>query len=197
MIGWPISFRHSTSSPLMSHLLSKPLASAILVPCFLSLGQLSLSLTKAAFSSSRNLSMDSSDSQHFQNVVVMRHGDRLDNCEPLWLSTAARPWDPPLAAPGKVRAFCTGRRLRSHLGFPIHRVFVSPFLRCIQTVSEVISALCAVVDDPANMTGEGVAIDPSKLKVWSGLVSLLIALFCISFLSWLLPNLEYVCMREI
>ncbi|XP_034710037.1 uncharacterized protein LOC117932813 [Vitis riparia] len=149
----------------MSHLLTISLSSAILVPCVLSLRQLPLSLTKAFLSSSRNLSMDSSDSQHFQNVVVMRHGDRLDNSEPLWVSTAARPWDPPLADPGKVRAFCTGRKLRSQLGFPIHRVLVSPFLRCVQTASEVISALCAIDDDPVNMTGEGVAIDPSKLKV--------------------------------
>lgn len=151
----------------MSHLLTISLSSAILVPCVLSLRQLLLSLTKASISSSRNLSMDSSDSQHFQNVVVMRHGDRLDNTEPLWVSTAARPWDPPLADPGKVRAFCTGRKLRSQLGFPIHRVLVSPFLRCVQTASEVISALCAIDDDPVNMTGDGVAIDPSKLKVWS------------------------------
>ncbi|RVW81301.1 hypothetical protein CK203_038068 [Vitis vinifera] len=148
----------------MSHLLTISLSSAILVPCVLSLRQLPLSLTKASISSSRNLSMDSSDSQHFQNVVVMRHGDRLDNTEPLWVSTAARPWDPPLADPGKVRAFCTGRKLRSQLGFPIHRVLVSPFLRCVQTASEVISALCAIDDDPVNMTGDGVAIDPSKLK---------------------------------
>lgn len=95
----------------------------------------------------------------------MRHGDRLDNSEPLWVSTAARPWDPPLADPGKVRAFCTGRNHLSQLGFPIHRVLVSPFLRCVQTASEVISALCAIDNDPVNMTGDGVAIDPSKLKV--------------------------------
>ncbi|MCH87443.1 phosphoglycerate mutase family protein, partial [Trifolium medium] len=31
-----------------------------------------------------------------QNVIVMRHGDRIDNSNPLWTSTAARPWDPPL-----------------------------------------------------------------------------------------------------
>ncbi|KAA8515876.1 hypothetical protein F0562_019055 [Nyssa sinensis] len=103
--------------------------------------------------------------QFYQNVVVMRHGDRIDNFEPLWALSAARPWDPPLIDSGKVRAFCTGRKLRTHLEFPIHRVFVSPFLRCLQTASEVVSALCAVEDDPNNMTGDGVKIDPSKLKV--------------------------------
>ncbi|XP_058221691.1 uncharacterized protein LOC131331785 [Rhododendron vialii] len=106
--------------------------------------------------------------QSYQNVVVMRHGDRIDNFEPLWAATAARPWDPPLAEAGKVRAFCTGLKFRTQLGFPIHRVFVSPFLRCLQTAAEVVSALCAVDDvvvDPDRMTSDGVQIDPSKLKV--------------------------------
>ncbi|KAF8412956.1 hypothetical protein HHK36_000928 [Tetracentron sinense] len=95
----------------------------------------------------------------------MRHGDRIDSVELLWVSTAARPWDPPLADAGRVRAFCTGKKLRNNLDFPIHRVFVSPFLRCIQTASEVISALCAIDNSSVEMTGENVAIDSSKLKV--------------------------------
>ncbi|KAK9274304.1 hypothetical protein L1049_019118 [Liquidambar formosana] len=100
-----------------------------------------------------------------QNVIVMRHGDRIDHLDPTWVSKALRPWDPHLIDAGKVRAFSTGRRLRTQLGFPIHRVFVSPFFRCIQTASQVIAALCAVDDDPANTTADGVSIDPSKLKV--------------------------------
>lgn len=112
-----------------------------------------------------NSSKTETSREFYQNVVVMRHGDRIDNFEPLWVSSAARPWDPPLVDAGKVRAFCTGRKLRTHLGFPIHRVFVSPFLRCVQTASEVVSALCAVDDDPANMTGDEVSVDPSKIKV--------------------------------
>ncbi|PKI55055.1 hypothetical protein CRG98_024562 [Punica granatum] len=95
----------------------------------------------------------------------MRHGDRIDNFEPLWVSTAARPWDPPLIQDGRVRAFCAGRKIRTQLGFPIHRAFVSPFLRCIQTAAEVVSALCAVDDDPNATNSDGVSIDPSKLKV--------------------------------
>ncbi|KAL2536547.1 Phosphoglycerate mutase family protein [Forsythia ovata] len=108
------------------------------------------------------------ESQFYQNVVVMRHGDRIDNFEPLWTSTAARPWDPPLVEAGKVRAYCKGQRLRNQLGFPIHRVFVSPFLRCLQTATEVIIALCAVADhrdDPNDLSANGVVIDPSKIKV--------------------------------
>ncbi|KAE8721114.1 hypothetical protein F3Y22_tig00016725pilonHSYRG00011 [Hibiscus syriacus] len=59
--------------------------------------------------------------------------------------TAARPWDPPLIDNSLARAFKAGRILRTLLPFPIHhRVFVSPFLRCVQTASEVVSALCTV-----------------------------------------------------
>ncbi|KAI3439730.1 uncharacterized protein J3R85_004368 [Psidium guajava] len=106
------------------------------------------------------------DPQRRQHVVVMRHGDRIDSFEPLWVSTAARPWDPPLVEAGRVRAFCTGRKLRDQLGFPIHRVFVSPFLRCVQTASEAVSALCAVDDeDLTATTSEALSIDPSRLKV--------------------------------
>ncbi|KAM0002142.1 putative histidine phosphatase superfamily, clade-1 [Helianthus debilis subsp. tardiflorus] len=101
-----------------------------------------------------------------QHVVVMRHGDRLDNFDPLWTQKAARPWDPPLVFQGKVRAFGIGRKFNNCLGFPIHRVFVSPFLRCLQTASEVIHALCAVDDCVTSMSSaDGVLIDPSKLKV--------------------------------
>ncbi|XP_010544584.1 PREDICTED: uncharacterized protein LOC104817198 [Tarenaya hassleriana] len=102
----------------------------------------------------------------YQNVIVMRHGDRIDNFEPLWVSTAARPWDPPLVQDGMVRAFRTGQRIRSQIGFQIHRVFVSPFLRCVQTASEVVAALSAVSVDPNAMSSKDVAsIDQSRLKV--------------------------------
>ncbi|KAL0714879.1 hypothetical protein Bca4012_021858 [Brassica carinata] len=90
--------------------------------------------------------MDSS----YQHVFVMRHGDRLDNFEPDWAKTASRPWDPPLFQNGVVRAFRTGQRIRTQSTFPIHRIFVSPFLRCIQTAIEVVAALSAPKDLPSN-----------------------------------------------
>ncbi|ESW06501.1 hypothetical protein PHAVU_010G053300 [Phaseolus vulgaris] len=105
--------------------------------------------------------------EFYQNVVVMRHGDRIDNFEPMWVSSATRPWDPPLIQQGRVRAFSTGRELRKKLPFTLNRVFVSPFHRCVQTAAEVVAALSAVSDeeDPSNLTGDGVPIDPSKIKV--------------------------------
>ncbi|KAM1369969.1 hypothetical protein ACFX15_039751 [Malus domestica] len=103
----------------------------------------------------------------FQNVVVMRHGDRIDNFEPLWTSQSPRPWDPPLVEEGKVRAFCTGTKLRSGLGFPIHRVFVSPFVRCVETAVQVVTALSATEDPSLSKyeSDQPVPVDPSKLKV--------------------------------
>lgn len=95
----------------------------------------------------------------------MRHGDRIDNFDPSWVSTAPRPWDPPLVQAGKVRAFQTGNRLRQGVGFSINRVFVSPFLRCVQTAAEAAIAISAVDEGPVAVTGEGVPIDPSKVKV--------------------------------
>lgn len=113
--------------------------------------------------------MDSSETKtYYQNVVVLRHGDRMDNFDPTWVKTAERPWDPPLIQNGFARAFLTGRTFRTRLPFPIHRVFVSPFLRCVQTASEVIAAHCAVDENPnAKSSADVVSIDPSKVKVRS------------------------------
>lgn len=94
----------------------------------------------------------------YQNVIVMRHGERMDNFDPLWSSTAARPWDPPLAPPGLIQAFEAGRTIQKNLGFPIHRIVVSPFLRCIQTAAELVAGLLSI-------DGDDVSIDPSKVKV--------------------------------
>nr|GMC82838.1 Ubiquitin-associated and SH3 domain-containing protein [Ipomoea batatas] len=102
--------------------------------------------------------------QVYQYIVVMRHGDRLDNVDPLWITQSERPWDPPLHQQGKTRAFTIGQRLRQTLGAPINRVFVSPFLRCLQTASEAVRALCTVAD-PNHVSSDAVSVDLSKIKV--------------------------------
>ncbi|XP_039068511.1 uncharacterized protein LOC120214762 [Hibiscus syriacus] len=95
----------------------------------------------------------------------MRHGDRMDHFDPTWAKTADRPWDSPLVESGFARAFRTGRAFPT-LPFPIHRVLVSPLLRCVQTASEVLTSLCAVDDDPnARSSRDVVSLDPSKVKV--------------------------------
>ncbi|XP_018481546.2 uncharacterized protein LOC108852537 [Raphanus sativus] len=108
----------------------------------------------------------SANSDGYQNILMMRHGDRIDQVNPLWLDTAARPWDPPLVHDGMVRSFRTGQRIRSQIRFPIHRVFVSPFIRCVQTASKVVNALTAIDLDPnATSSKDVLSIDKSKLKV--------------------------------
>ncbi|VFQ83321.1 unnamed protein product [Cuscuta campestris] len=103
-----------------------------------------------------------------QYVVVMRHGDRLDNVDPDWPASAERPSDPPLHPDGMDRAFAVGRRIREDLGSPIQRVFVSPFLRCLQTASEAVRGLCTVAysaGDSGRVSTDAAAVDLSKIKV--------------------------------
>ncbi|KAL4178523.1 hypothetical protein AMTRI_Chr13g115470 [Amborella trichopoda] len=120
-----------------------------------------------------------------QKVIVMRHGHRLDALKRSWKQTAQRPWDPPITVAGTLATFCSGVIL-SKQGFQIHRVLVSPFLRCIQTAIGVIAALCAsemglhefmtkitsseihpseVEERLAEFTSKNVVFDPTKIKV--------------------------------
>ncbi|XP_057873818.2 uncharacterized protein LOC131079794 [Cryptomeria japonica] len=94
----------------------------------------------------------------------MKHGERMDNYDPQWAESEPRPWDPPLTDDGKLQAWRTGQKLRRE-GGNITRVFCSPFLHCVQTAAEVVTALC-VTDDHANApSSKDVVIDPSKVKV--------------------------------
>ncbi|KAL3738926.1 hypothetical protein ACJRO7_020328 [Eucalyptus globulus] len=99
-----------------------------------------------------------------QHVVVMRHGDRLDNVNPSWLSTALRPWDPPLAEVGWDTARKTAKQLPAWLGFPIHRVIVSPYRRCVDTALGLFAGHLTPDEDPKAATGDG-GLDPSKVKI--------------------------------
>jgi hypothetical protein len=78
--------------------------------------------------------------QEEQRVVVMRHGDRVDHADPLWAANNPRPWDPPLTDAGLLRASTVASRILAD-GFHIHRVLVSPFIRCLQTAAQAIAAL--------------------------------------------------------
>ncbi|KAH7279095.1 hypothetical protein KP509_37G004700 [Ceratopteris richardii] len=104
------------------------------------------------------------ESPREQHLFVMRHGDRMDDADPNWILTSPRPWDPPLTDKGKKRARRVGRRLRQE-HWNITRIACSPFLRCVETASEVITALCAL--DPADDgPASEVAIDPSRVKAF-------------------------------
>ncbi|KAF7851268.1 hypothetical protein BT93_L4270 [Corymbia citriodora subsp. variegata] len=89
-----------------------------------------------------------------QHVLVMRHGDRVDDgVGDSWWTSVPRPWDPPLAEVGRSKALETGKKLRAELGFPIHRIVVSPFQRCIATAQELIAGLSMANDDTTIIVG--------------------------------------------
>lgn len=73
-----------------------------------------------------------------QNIWITRHGNRLDFMQPEWFNDALRPYDPPLAPNGFLQAQALGRRLKSE---QISQIFCSPFLRTVQTASEVAQIL--------------------------------------------------------
>lgn len=72
------------------------------------------------------------------SVCIARHGIRLDFADPEWFKTAARPYDPPLAPAGVMQARELAQRLHTER---IAHIFSSPFLRCVETASEIASLL--------------------------------------------------------
>jgi broad specificity phosphatase PhoE len=73
-----------------------------------------------------------------QTVWLARHANRLDFVNPDWFLTAPRPYDPPLSDDGMVQASQLAQRLQAE---NITQIFVSPFLRTIQTAHAVADIL--------------------------------------------------------
>ncbi len=73
-----------------------------------------------------------------QTVWIARHGNRLDFVNPNWFNTAKRRYDPPLSEDGFIQAKQLGKHLKKE---NISHIFASPFLRTIQTASEVAKIL--------------------------------------------------------
>ena len=73
-----------------------------------------------------------------QTVWIARHGNRLDFVNPEWFNTAERRYDPPLSEDGVIQARELAARLKSET---IAHIFASPFLRTIQTATEVARVL--------------------------------------------------------
>ncbi len=74
----------------------------------------------------------------FQTVWIARHGNRLDFVNPEWFNTAERPYDPPLSEDGFIQAKQLGQRL---VGEGIKHIFASPFLRTVQTATQIANIL--------------------------------------------------------
>lgn len=73
-----------------------------------------------------------------QAVWLVRHGNREDFVDPNWKDTAERPFDPSLSPDGFEQAKRTGERL---VGEGITHIFSSPYLRTVQTASEIAEVL--------------------------------------------------------
>lgn len=73
-----------------------------------------------------------------QFIMVMRHGHREDEADSEWHLKASRPWDPPLSEQGRKEARSAGVDLKK---LDVDIVVTSPFLRCLQTSSEIVAEL--------------------------------------------------------
>jgi broad specificity phosphatase PhoE len=65
-----------------------------------------------------------------QHLIVMRHGQRIDEIDKAWSASAERPFDPYLTPKGEEEAKAAAANLKP---FNIEKVYVSPFWRCLQT----------------------------------------------------------------
>ncbi|CAH9096447.1 unnamed protein product [Cuscuta europaea] len=108
------------------------------------------------------------EKQLYQNVIVMRHGPRLDNFDKSWTSGANsdRPWNPPLYDGDEFKNLYseTAKKIWEEVGAPIHRVIVSPFLRCLQTASRTIEALSSQELLSSSTTAGVVHFSPPQIK---------------------------------
>ena len=73
-----------------------------------------------------------------QIIWIARHGNRLDFVHPEWFNTAPRRYDPPLSEDGFIQAKKLANRFKNE---DIKHIFVSPFLRAIQTANPVAQIL--------------------------------------------------------
>ncbi|KAF5829727.1 hypothetical protein DUNSADRAFT_15574, partial [Dunaliella salina] len=75
-------------------------------------------------------------------VIVMRHGHRQDEDDDSWSATAPRPWDPPLSLRGRKGVQEAAAALAQQQSkLQIDYIVTSPFLRCLQTSTEIVAAL--------------------------------------------------------
>ncbi len=71
-------------------------------------------------------------------LLIARHGNRLDFVHPEWFDTAKRRYDPPLYSDGEIQAQQLADRLANE---KIDYIVASPFLRTIQTAHIIAQTL--------------------------------------------------------
>jgi broad specificity phosphatase PhoE len=72
------------------------------------------------------------------SLYLVRHGQRLDAVDKNWYEKDDNQYDPPLSDAGFEQAECLAERL---LQEPIDYIFVSPYLRALQTAHPIAEAL--------------------------------------------------------
>ncbi|KAG0616420.1 hypothetical protein M758_5G114000 [Ceratodon purpureus] len=86
-----------------------------------------------------------------QKLFVMRHGQRWDDANRDWIhEPGVRTWDPPLTDAGVEQARSAGVKMRGE-GVLVTRIFVSPFLRCVQTAAGFIKGMYPEGSDMSNL----------------------------------------------
>lgn len=110
-----------------------------------------------------------------QLLVVMRHGQRIDEVDKEWSAQAKRPYDPYLTEHGEKQAKAVGPKLQQ---FDIKKVYISPFYRCLQTAMGAMETVqvppedwtvsCAVSEflNPSIMVKKGGSVPPGNINEW-------------------------------
>ena len=77
-----------------------------------------------------------------RNIWIVRHAERVDNIDPKWVENPPRgAWDdPPITERGQTQAKEVGYCLNDEIG-QIDYLFSSPFLRCLQTIKNILMGL--------------------------------------------------------
>lgn len=73
-----------------------------------------------------------------RNLYLVRHGQRLDVVDKNWYGTDDNKYDPPLSDDGFEQAQRLAKRLIQE---PVEHIFVSPYIRALQTAHPIAEAL--------------------------------------------------------
>ena len=73
-----------------------------------------------------------------KQILIIRHGNRLDFVHPEWFTIARKRYDPPLSKDGKEQIQQLANNMTSET---IDHIFASPFLRTIQTAHIIAQTL--------------------------------------------------------
>eukprot|EP00884_Botryococcus_braunii_P010498 jgi/Botrbrau1/1944/Bobra.0005s0037.2 len=110
-----------------------------------------------------------------QYLVVMRHGERADEVDKTWSANSDRPYDPPLTKHGEEQAKLVAKELKK---YQFNQVYMSPFLRCMQTARICATELSIAPDDwtvsctvgeflnPRILVRKGGKVPPGNINDW-------------------------------